>query len=43
MNSLRHVVCHVLKAADKDMMIDGRRLAEKTGGASGDFRREFST
>jgi cyclic pyranopterin phosphate synthase len=30
----------MLKAADKAMTIDGVRLLEKTGGASGDFRRE---
>jgi cyclic pyranopterin phosphate synthase len=30
----------MLKAADKFMTIDGVRLVEKTGGASGDFRRE---
>ncbi len=29
----------MLKAADKGMVIDGVRLIEKTGGASGDFRR----
>jgi cyclic pyranopterin phosphate synthase len=29
----------MLKAADKAMVIDGVRLVEKTGGASGDFRR----
>ena len=30
----------MLKAADKAMTIDQVRLIEKTGGASGDFRRE---
>ena len=30
----------MLKAADKFMTIDNVRLVEKTGGASGDFRRE---
>ena len=30
----------MLKAADKGMTIDAVRLIEKTGGASGDFRRE---
>lgn len=30
----------MLKAADKAMTIDGVRLLEKTGGASGDFRRD---
>ena len=30
----------MLKAADKTMVIDAVRLVEKTGGASGDFRRE---
>ena len=30
----------MLKAADKTMTIDAVRLLEKTGGASGDFRRE---
>jgi cyclic pyranopterin phosphate synthase len=30
----------MLKAADKAMVIDGVRLLTKTGGASGDFRRE---
>jgi cyclic pyranopterin phosphate synthase len=30
----------MLKAADKAMTIDAVRLVEKTGGASGDFRRE---
>ena len=29
----------MLKAADKAMTIDGVRLLQKTGGASGDFRR----
>ncbi len=29
----------MLKAADKGMVIDAVRLIEKTGGASGDFRR----
>ena len=29
----------MLKAADKDMTIEGVQLVEKTGGASGDFRR----
>jgi cyclic pyranopterin phosphate synthase len=29
----------MLKAADKVMTIDAVRLEEKTGGASGDFRR----
>src|SRR6202012_4033850 len=29
----------MLKAADKAMTIEGVRLVEKTGGASGDFRR----
>ena len=29
----------MLKAVDKAMTIDGVRLMEKTGGASGDFRR----
>lgn len=29
----------MLKAADKGMVIDAVRLMEKTGGASGDFRR----
>jgi len=29
----------MLKAADKAMTIEGVRLLEKTGGASGDFRR----
>jgi cyclic pyranopterin monophosphate synthase len=30
----------MLKAADKSMTIDGVRLLSKTGGASGDYRRE---
>jgi cyclic pyranopterin phosphate synthase len=30
----------MLKAADKAMVIDAVRLIEKTGGASGDFRRD---
>jgi len=30
----------MLKAADKAMTIDGVRLLTKTGGASGDFRRD---
>jgi cyclic pyranopterin phosphate synthase len=30
----------MLKAADKAMVIDNVRLVEKTGGASGDFRRD---
>ena len=30
----------MLKAADKGMTIEGVRLIEKSGGASGDFRRE---
>jgi len=30
----------MLKAADKAMTIDGVRLVSKTGGASGDYRRE---
>ena len=30
----------MLKAADKAMTIDAVRLLEKTGGASGDFRRD---
>jgi cyclic pyranopterin phosphate synthase len=30
----------MLKAADKAMTIEGVRLIEKSGGASGDFRRE---
>jgi cyclic pyranopterin monophosphate synthase len=30
----------MLKAADKFMTIEGVRLVEKTGGASGDFRRD---
>jgi cyclic pyranopterin phosphate synthase len=30
----------MLKAADKAMAIEGVRLLEKTGGASGDFRRD---
>jgi len=30
----------MLKAADKAMTIEGVRLLEKSGGASGDFRRE---
>jgi cyclic pyranopterin monophosphate synthase len=30
----------MLKAADKGMTIENVRLVEKTGGASGDFRRE---
>jgi cyclic pyranopterin phosphate synthase len=30
----------MLKAADKAMTIEGVRLLEKTGGASGDFRRD---
>jgi molybdenum cofactor biosynthesis enzyme len=29
----------MLKAADKAMTIEGVRLIEKSGGASGDFRR----
>lgn len=33
----------MLKAADKAMTIEGVRLLEKTGGASGDFRRDRST
>ena len=32
-------VYDMLKAADKGMTIDAVRLVEKTGGASGDFRR----
>ena len=32
----------MLKAADKAMTIDAVRLEEKTGGASGEFRREGS-
>ena len=32
----------MLKAADKAMVIDAVRLIEKTGGASGDFRRDPS-
>jgi cyclic pyranopterin phosphate synthase len=31
----------MLKAADKAMVIDAVRLIEKTGGASGDFRRSL--
>jgi cyclic pyranopterin phosphate synthase len=30
----------MLKAADKAMVIDQVRLEEKSGGASGDFRRD---
>jgi cyclic pyranopterin phosphate synthase len=30
----------MLKAADKFMTIEAVRLVEKTGGASGDFRRD---
>jgi len=30
----------MLKAVDKSMTIDGLRLLEKTGGASGDFKRD---
>jgi cyclic pyranopterin phosphate synthase len=30
----------MLKAADKAMTIEAVRLVEKTGGASGDFRRQ---
>jgi cyclic pyranopterin phosphate synthase len=30
----------MLKAADKEMTIEGVRLLEKSGGASGDFRRD---
>ena len=30
----------MLKAADRAMVIDGVRLLEKTGGASGDYRRD---
>ena len=30
----------MLKAADKGMMLEAVRLVEKSGGASGDFRRE---
>ena len=33
-------VYDMLKAADKAMTIEAVRLVEKTGGASGDFRRE---
>ena len=32
----------MLKAADKAMTIDGVRLVSKTGGASGDFKREIA-
>lgn len=32
----------MLKAADKFMTIEGVRLVEKTGGASGDFRRDIA-
>src|SRR4051812_28223795 len=32
----------MLKAADKGMTIDAVRLVSKTGGASGDFRREIA-
>ena len=32
----------MLKAADKAMTIEGVRLVSKTGGASGDYRREAS-
>ena len=30
----------MLKAVDKSMTIDGLRLLEKTGGVSGDFKRD---
>jgi len=32
----------MLKAADKAMTIEGVRLVEKTGGSSGDFRRQIA-
>jgi cyclic pyranopterin phosphate synthase len=32
----------MLKAADKAMTIEGVRLVSKTGGASGDFKREIA-
>jgi molybdenum cofactor biosynthesis enzyme len=32
----------MLKAADKGMTIEAVRLVEKTGGASGDFKRPGS-